>query len=212
MSWILQRMLLFYYFSVWGKKKKPHRFHFRGCYHQGGWLSSSGFIKKGGTLWFFFFFLSSATQNTHMLIYIIRLQKVLRNCVITVITVEWPFYLLCNSRLREATVTDLPQMTNNLTLLTIWGHEAFLAFSSSPASTSLIMHVRQWVSKGLLLQPLQPPALYTFTLLSFFIWFYSLCVGIIKSLAPTVPLACFSSLAFLWIWQLKNPKLKSFSR
>ena len=204
-------MLLFYYFSVWGKKKKPHRFHFRGCYHQGGWLSSSGFIKKGGTLWFFFFFLKQChSEHTYANLHYTVAKGAEKLC--DNLTVEWPFYLLCNSRLREATVTDLPQMTNNLTLLTIWGHEAFLAFSSSPASTSLIMHVRQWVSKGLLLQPLQPPALYTFTLLSFFIWFYSLCVGIIKSLAPTVPLACFSSLAFLWIWQLKNPKLKSFSR
>lgn len=172
MSWILQRMLLFYYFSVWGEKS------FRGCYHQGGRLSSSGFIKKGGTVLLFFFkqcHSKHAYANIH---YTATKGAVMRNCALT-------FYsrvtLLFISRLREAIVTDLPEMTNNLPLLTISGLEAFLAFSSSPASTSLIMHVRQWISKGLLLQPLQPSLLYTFTLLSFFIRFYSLCVGIIMS-------------------------------
>lgn len=131
MSWILQRMLLFYYFSVWGeKKKKPHtRFSFRGCYHQGGRLSSSGFIKKGGTVLLFFFkqcHSKHAYANIH---YTATKGAVMRNCALT-------FYsrvtLLFISRLREAIVTDLPEMTNNLPLLTIWtwGISGFLILSS----------------------------------------------------------------------------------
>lgn len=53
----------------------------------------------------------------------------MRNCALT-------FYsrvtLLFISRLREAIVTDLPEMTNNLPLLTIWtwGISGFLILSS----------------------------------------------------------------------------------
>lgn len=46
MSWIFQRMLFYYFLSV---KIEPHpytRFNYRGSYHQGERLSSSGFIKK----------------------------------------------------------------------------------------------------------------------------------------------------------------------
>lgn len=80
-----------YYFIIFqsGGKKRSHigSISEAAIIREGGSAVQAS-LKKGELYDFFFFFLSSATQNTHMVIYIIRLQKVLRNCVITVITVE----------------------------------------------------------------------------------------------------------------------------
>lgn len=48
----------FYYFIIFCLEKigsQPHtRLNYRGCYHQGGRLSSSGFIKKWKVYYYFF--------------------------------------------------------------------------------------------------------------------------------------------------------------
>lgn len=46
MSWILQRMLYYYFFFQKCRVPVLYWFNYTGCSHQVGWLSSSGAIKK----------------------------------------------------------------------------------------------------------------------------------------------------------------------
>lgn len=121
-----------------------------------------------------------------------------------------PFHLLSNIRLWDDILTDLPQMTNHLILLSISGLEAFLPFSFSLPSTSLIMCVMKWISKVSCCSHCRLSALY-FYFVAVFILLYSMCVGTVKLLVPVRPSAgfcCLQPSVADWICQVKKQKWK----